>query len=64
MQFCVITKVPDPLVDSGKILILNSSHREYGFPGRKPSKWSVEVKYFNAPEEAITRARELLDADI
>jgi len=39
--------------------MVDNSDREYGFPGRKPSKWSmsgVVFEYFDDPEQAIQRS--------
>lgn len=32
-----------PVFNLGEVLILGDSGREIGYPGRKPSKWDVEV---------------------
>lgn len=49
-----------PVFSVGEILILDADGREIGYPGRKPSKWSVEVESFDTAEAATARAAELL----
>ena len=43
----------------GEILILDGSGRELGYPGRKPSKWSVVYKTFSDIKDAITKSIEM-----
>lgn len=45
----------------GQILIIDESGREVGYPGRKSSKWSVETEVFDTVEEAVKRARAVMD---
>lgn len=48
-----------PVFTVGEILILDASGREVGGRGRKPSKWDVEVEYFDDLGAAVRRAREV-----
>lgn len=53
-----------PAFHVGEILILDEpGGREVGYPGRKPSKWFVEVAEYADLDTAVTRAREVLDAE-
>lgn len=45
----------------GEVLILGPDGREYGYPGRKPSKWSIEIEKFETLDAAITRAHEVME---
>lgn len=46
----------------GEILIVDPVYgREYGWPGRKPSKWAVEFERFERVEDAVKRAKEIMD---
>ena len=46
----------------GEVLILDDDGRELPYPGRKPSKWSVECEEFDDVERAVARAREVMNA--
>jgi hypothetical protein len=49
-----------PVFHLGEILILDANGREFGYPGRKPSKWLVTYEEFKTVQEAIVRAGEVL----
>lgn len=53
-----------PVFEVGEILILNESGREYGFPGRKPSKWDVDCEEFTDFQEAVKRSEEVFDESL
>jgi hypothetical protein len=44
----------------GEILILDESGREVGFPGRKPEKWDVRIKYVQSFEQAAAVSDEAM----
>lgn len=48
-----------PVFHVGEILILDESGREVGYPGRKPSKWVVDVADYDNLAEAVQRSREV-----
>lgn len=50
-----------PVFNVGEILILNDSGREVCYPGRKPSKWRVQVEEFTDLNEAIARSKQVFD---
>lgn len=45
-----------PVFHVGEILILDESGREYGYPGRKPTKWYIETEDFDNLDDAIKRS--------
>ena len=46
-----------PVFHVGEILILDDENgRELGYPGRKPSKWYIEVEDFDDLDEAVARS--------
>jgi hypothetical protein len=49
-----------PVFHLGELLILDHTGREVTGVGRKPSKWSVEVKEFITLDEAVQMAQEVL----
>lgn len=49
----------EPVFVLGEILVLDTDGREFAGSGRKPSKWSVTVEYFDKIEDAVARAREV-----
>lgn len=49
---------------AGEILILDESGREYGYPGRKPSKWFIETEEFDDLSEAIARSMTAQEEDL
>lgn len=50
-----------PVFHVGEILILDESGREYGYPGRKPTKWYIETESFDELTDAIERSRTVQD---
>lgn len=52
-----------PVFAVGELLVLNESGREVGANGRKPSKWFVEVEEFDNIDDAVRRAREVMEAE-
>lgn len=50
-----------PVFVLGEVLLLGPDGRELTGRGRKPSKWSVEIRTFPTVEEAIIQAREVVD---
>lgn len=54
----------EPVFHVGEVLILDESGREIGYPGRKPSKWYVEVVELDSLEEAHALARKVLDESL
>ncbi|NUS02015.1 MAG: hypothetical protein HOV97_05560 [Nonomuraea sp.] len=55
--------VRTPVFYPGEILILDESGREIGFPGRKPSKWSVEYQVVDSLDEARLLAERVMNGD-
>jgi len=52
--------IQEQVFRKGEILIVDNIYgREYGYPGRKPSKWVVKTETFRSLKSAIKRAREL-----
>jgi hypothetical protein len=49
-----------PVFHVGEILITDGE-RELGYPGRKPSKWSVSYETFDNVEKAIERSMEVMN---
>ena len=58
-QFLGDCKVP--VFKEGEIVtcdVING--REVGYPGRKPSKWSVDFEVFDNLDDAVKRAKKLI----
>ncbi len=53
-----------PVFHVGELLILNESGREVTYPGRKPSKWFVDVAEYDDLDAALARANEIRDAEM
>lgn len=52
-----------PVFHVGEVLIVEpGSEREYGYPGRKPSKWQVTYERYADVQAACRRAQEVIDA--
>jgi hypothetical protein len=62
LQLALVMRAP--VFHVGEILILDDSGREISYPGRKPSKWDVEVHSCETLEEAIRLVHDLEEADI
>lgn len=52
-----------PVFHVGEILILDAGGREVGYPGRKPSKWSVEVETVETLDEAAALSHRVMYPD-
>jgi hypothetical protein len=52
-----------PVFWVGEVLILDDNGREIPYPGRKPSKWSVECEEFDKIEDALARAAQSLNEE-
>lgn len=53
-----------PVFHVGEILILDESGREFGYPGRKPSKWFIETEEFDDLDDAIRRSLTAQEQDL
>ena len=54
-------RVKLPAFSLGEIIIASESGRELVGRGRKPDKWFVEYETFKNIEDAVIRARQVLD---
>jgi hypothetical protein len=52
-----------PVFHPGEILLLGSDDREIIYPGRKPSKWDVEIEECDTLDEAVALSRRITDMD-
>jgi hypothetical protein len=52
-----------PVFHLGEILLLGSDDREVLYPGRKPSKWDVEVEDCATLDEAVALSRKITEMD-
>jgi len=51
-----------PVFEEGEIIICDTDNgREICYPGRKPSKWGVDFEIFDNLDDAVKRAREIID---
>lgn len=60
LPFEMLLNLRTPVFHVGEILILAESGRELGYPGRKPSKWDVDVEYVDTLEEAVALADKVM----
>lgn len=56
--------VQSPVFALGEVLIMGGDGREIVGDGRKPSKWSVDVEYFDTVEEAVRRSHEVCSESV
>jgi hypothetical protein len=49
-----------PVFHVGEVLIVDEDGRELPYPGRKPSKWEVDVEEYDSVEAAVERAQAVL----
>ena len=54
--YTLIGSVRCLVFEAGEILIVDDNGREVGYPGRKPSKWSVEYEEFDDLDKAVSAA--------
>jgi len=58
----MMSGIRSPVFYVGEILIIDSeSWREMSYPGRTTTKWDVEAESFDRVEDALARAREVMD---
>lgn len=60
LDFRLLLDLRTPVFYEGEILILDEGGREIGFPGRKPSKWDVDVVEVSSLEEAATLSHQVM----
>jgi len=59
VPFEVCLSLRMPVFHVGEILILDHTGREVGYPGRKPSKWDVEIDEYDDVLTAVLRSKEV-----